>query len=471
MSEPRPSSPTDEAAGSAPPMTGGQAVQVSQQLDAIMRAMQQLTGLVHEANLRVDRVEGNHRQQQMEAARRELITNPRMSFSITQPSAPSATAAASPHASRTVFSPAAVPHRQGRLTMSPHMPATAPSADEKDDGMEEANGDSLSPVVLAADQHRRRLDRLLKKAEGPVQFSGDETQDKIPDVRDWVEAVDSYLDMMLEDDHTNALQYVLTRTVGAAHNALKVRRDAFNDARRKGLLPASSGDLQWDEVKFLFIEEFEGAEFRALKKLQLEALRLGSEKLKTPILLNAKFDQLARRIYPAGTDLAAMHLDCVLADEYSKIIRHSDGKMWKDMSRVGGLYTLAAWKQRTAQAWAAKEVVKTTEAAWRQESSSHAAALHGMGLGWRERDEESDTEEEEAAAAQMQVTQKKPTAGKYSGSVKKPPGFRLPDEQYRKVMAEGRCLQCYKKGHRRGEAACPEKGKQRRLPTQQELNS
>jgi hypothetical protein len=351
------------------------------------------------------------------------------------------------------------------------MPPIASSVDEKEDGMEEANGDSLPPVMLAQDQHRRRLDRLLKKAEGPVQFSGDEAQDKIPDVRDWVEAVDSYLDMMLEDDHTDALHYVLTRTVGAAHNALKVRRDAFNDARRKGLLPASSGNLQWEEVKYLFIEEFEGAQFRALKKLQLEALRLGSEKLKTPILLNAKFDQLSRRIYPAGTDLAAMHLDCVLADEYSKIIHHSDRKMWKDMARVGGPHTLAAWKERTAQAWAAKEVVKTTEAAWRQESGSHAAAMHGMGLREREEDERSDTEEEEVAAVQLRVKPKKPAAGKDSGSGKKQAGFRLPDEQFRKVMAEGRCLQCYQKGHRRGDAACLEKGKQRRQPTQQELNS
>jgi hypothetical protein len=466
MSEPQPLSPTDRA---APPLTGGQAVLVSQQLDALMRAMEQLTGIVQATSMRVDRVEGNNRQQQVDATRRELISNPRMSFSIPQQSALSATA--SPHASRTVFTPAAVPHRQGRLTMSPQMPPRASSMDEKEDGMEEANGDSLPSVVLAQDQHRRRLDRLLKKAEGPVQFSGDETQDKIPDVREWVEAVDSYLDMMLEDDHTDALHYVLTRTVGAAHNALKVRRDAFNDARRKGLLPASSGNLQWEEVKFLFIEEFEGAQFRALKKLQLEALRLGSEKLKTPILLNAKFDQLARRIYPAGTDLAAMHLDCVLADEYSKIIHYSDRKMWKDMARVGGPHTLAAWKERTAQAWAAKEVVKTTEAAWRQESSSHAAALHGMGLQEREEDERSDTEEEEVAAVQLRVTPKKPAAGKYSGSGKKQPGFRLPDEQFRKVMAEGRCLQCYKKGHRRGDAACQEKGKPRRQPTQQELNS
>jgi hypothetical protein len=463
MSDSQPLSPTGKA---APPLAGGQAVQVSQQLDALMHAIQQLTGMVQETNMRVDRVEVDNRQQQVDATRRELISNPRMSFGIAQQSARPATA--SPHAPR-MFSPAAVPHRQGRLTMSPQMPPTASSVDEKEDDIEEDNGDSLPPAVVAQDLHRRRLDRLLKKADGPVQFSGDETQDKIADVREWVEAVDSYLDMMLEDDHTNALHYVLTRTTGAAHNALKVRRDAFNDARRQGLLPASSGNLQWDEVKFWFIEEFEGAQFRALKKLQLEALRLGSEKVKTPILLNAKFDQLSRRIYPAGTDMAAMHLDCVLADEYSKIINNSDRKMWKDMARVGGPHTLKSWKERTAQAWAAKEVVKATEAAWKLESSSHAA-LHGMGLQWGDEDESSE-DEEEVAAVQLRPTPKKPASGKYSGSSKKQPGFRLPDEQFRKVMTEGRCLQCYKKGHRRGDAACQEKGKPRRQPTQQELNS
>ena len=74
--------------------------------------------------------------------------------------------------------------------MSPQMPPTASSVDEKEDDIEEDNGDSLPPAVVAQDLHRRRLDRLLKKADGPVQFSGDETQDKIADVREWVEAGD-----------------------------------------------------------------------------------------------------------------------------------------------------------------------------------------------------------------------------------------------------------------------------------------
>ena len=85
-----------------------------------------------------------------------------------------------------------------------------------------------------------------------------------------------------------------------------------------------------------------------------------------------------------------------------------------------GAHTLAAWKERTSQAWAAKEIVKTTEAAWRQESSNHAAAaLHGMGLEEREEDEEPETRGEEVAAVQLRTNQKKPTSGKYSGSGKR----------------------------------------------------
>jgi hypothetical protein len=38
-------------------------------------------------------------------------------------------------------------------------------------------------------------------------------------------------------------------------------------------------------------------------------------------------------------------------------------------------------------------------------------------------------------------------------------------------MDKGLCLQCYKPGHCRGDAACKEKGKERRKPTAEELKA
>ncbi len=47
----------------------------------------------------------------------------------------------------------------------------------------------------------------------------------------------------------------------------------------------------------------------------------------------------------------------------------------------------------------------------------------------------------------------------------------LTNEEFKLVMDKGLRFQCYKSGHRRGEAACKEKGKERRKPSAEELKA
>jgi hypothetical protein len=68
-----------------------------------------------------------------------------------------------------------------------------------------------------------------------------------------------------------------------------------------------------------------------------------------------------------------------------------------------------------------------------------------------------------AAAQQMQ--------GRNSRRPFRPRPQLLTDEQFNIVMDKRLCLQCYKPGHRIGEAACPEKGKDRRKPGPNELKA
>ena len=194
----------------------------------------------------------------------------------------------------------------------------------------------------------------MRRVEGPATFSGDRTKDKIPDVRDWVDAVDAYLDLVLgpNADGVFALSYVSTRLVGPAHDWLKAKKQAIKEAVNRGGLPGHVQAMTWAEAKVLLVEEFESQQYRVLKKMELQALRLGQGDCKTLPLFNAAFDKLSRSLYPLGTDLEASLMESVLADEYSNALQASDYYMWRDIVKTGPR-TLAQWKASTAVAWSA----------------------------------------------------------------------------------------------------------------------
>jgi hypothetical protein len=45
------------------------------------------------------------------------------------------------------------------------------------------------------------------------------------------------------------------------------------------------------------------------------------------------------------------------------------------------------------------------------------------------------------------------------------------DDEVKRILANRLCFQCFKKGHRAGDAACKEKGKAKRKPTSEELKA
>ena len=301
--------------------------------------------------------------------------------------------------SSTEQTPPPVPHVRGRLTRSPfHTPLSSRhplltsavkvndnEEEEEDEDKEDEEGveerekrEKFNEESSAVAAHQKRLNQLYKKLDAPPTFSGDESKDKITDVREWVDVTDDYLRLHLQPSDlkkSGIIPFVLARTRGAAHDWLKIKMEETRALRQRGEL---DGDVHWDELKNAFIEAFEGHEFRVLRKLELESLRLGQGDCKTIVLLNARFNQLARRLYPSGTELAA--LDAVLADEYGKIIERSDLNLWRDVHKMGIPVTLMEWKELTAQAWGSREIIRRkTEMFHKQMSSKPYGGISAKG--------------------------------------------------------------------------------------------
>lgn len=266
-------------------------------------------------------------------------------------------------------------HVRGRLTMSPFH---TPTSSQRHSPVDSAQKDNDAEGKEEETARLRRLNKLYKKLDTPPTFSGDESKDKITDVREWIDITDDYLRLHLEPSDLQRggiIPFILVRTRGAAHDWLKTKMEEVNTLQRRGKLDS---EMRWEELKNSFIEAFEGHECRVLKKLELESLRLGHGDCKTIVLLNAKFDQLSRRLYSSGTELAA--LDGVLADEYGKIIERSDINLWRDVHRMGIPTTLMQWKELAAHAWGSREIIRKKiefhnnnkgpeEATWEPETS------------------------------------------------------------------------------------------------------
>jgi hypothetical protein len=446
---------------------------------ASTQMQQQLLELLARMDARMEvleRKEQDREEAATEAQRKEVLRNPRHSLpgGVVNPSVSRTTTSISSGGQQFSPNPAYVPHRQGRLTMSPERTPIPSHSDphEQDDDVKQEQQPFRQDKTESEEERRRGEERLMRRVEGPASFSGDRTKDKIPEVRDWVDAVDAYLDLVLGSnaDGVFALSYVSTRLVGPAHDWLKAKKLAIREAVNRGGLPGHVQAMTWAEAKVLLVEEFESHQYRVLKKMELQALRLGQGECKTLPLFNAAFDKLSRSLYPLGTDLEASLMESVLADEYSNALQSSDYYMWRDIVKTGPR-TLAQWKASTAVAWSAREVLKKND---RQEERREArnvrpsyirpSAVNEMSTAVR--DEDRSPQEPEPDEGQPPVT----TAHQIQTRSRIPGPRLLSDEEYKKVRADGRCLQCYKKGHRIGDDACKEKGKPRRRPAAGELN-
>lgn len=380
----------------------------------------------------------------------------------------------------------AIPDRITSSTASTVNRAAATSEQEEKDpdsptgaGAAAASTTVTHTVKTAWKTNDKGLALLVKKLDPPPVLSGT-PDDKITDVRQWVEAADEYMDMHLgEESEGGRLQLVIQWTTGAPKDWLRAKRREAVALLREGIIEYA---VEWKEVKHHFIESMEGPQYRLLQRAELEGLRLGKGKCKTVLYLNSEFDRLAVRLWPSGTDLSTF--DYVLGDEYGQIIRRSDLSLWRDIhSGLGIPQTLVEWKAKTAAAWAARLVI-----AQGQSTASHSypaqptrwgghAARAGVGTTTSERtavhhveasDEPSDTwqrqEGEQESASLQQVSAAPHRRGPGSSS-----GYQLSEEERALLMGAGRCFRCYAKGHRSADASCPGRGKPKRKPTATEL--
>ena len=393
----------------------------------------------------------------------------------------------------------APPHVDGRKTMSPdrsflsspqRFAEPAVEASYEEERKDEADDATRKMIEYELRRQAQDEERLRKQARPPCTFSGN-ASDEIPVVRDWVATMDAYLSLMMgaHRDGEFALDYVSTRLVGPALDWMRAKRIALEQRRQDPTLgDVAKAPPTWGEIKVRLVEDFESKAFRELKKLELKGLRLGSPEYPTVPLFTAAFDKLARFLFPLDTVIEGSVEDNLIADEYDTLILKSDIGMWKDIVSRGRPKSLEEWKERVANAWGMKELVAIQSGAssWRSQGNS---GWRGRGGKWNRVNDQRQNNSSGAAvneistpgadgglqaagrdeaqpgasveAQQLQVKNKKKPANESQRM--------LTDEQHAQVMREGRCFQCYQKGHRIGDSACKEKGKPRRKPTVEEL--
>jgi hypothetical protein len=381
------------------------------------------------------------------------------------------------------------PRRQGRYTLSPQVDTD--EAKEPSDIISSRPAPAAGSDTLTAAQRRAGEERLLKKVKTPPTFSGNDAEDEISEVRDWVEVVDDFFDCMVGYgyDGEYALTFVKNNLRGPAHDWMKAKVSAFEDVLANGDLPQSMRQgLRWSEVKKLLVEAFESPQYQVMKRFELQELRLGQGKHKTLPIFNAAFDKLSRRLWPIGTDFENnVILDRVLADEYSTILERSDIYLWRDVVKTGPR-TLSQWKASTAVVWSAREVLRTNE---QRNKHIHGGAAGRGGGGRRnqfgqrppgtagaaaqemdikEESQEADSEEDTPGQAPAAVQQMQGRGANNRNRPQRGPRV-LTDDQMRIVWEKNLCLQCYKPGHHRGDDTCEEKGKPRRKPLPGELKA
>ncbi len=414
--------------------------------------------------------------------RQQVISNSRASLHLLSPTPSSSPLAPPPRASNPSFlrrltmaeklqTPrfAAPGHRiLGRPNEEEEQPIPA-SSDEDSNHQEKLT--QIPQNTPSWSTNEKGLALLVKKLEPPPMYTGDVQKDKITDLRQWVARADDYMDIhMGEGVEGGRLQVVIQWTGGAAKDYLKQKKKELDLLYEQGQL---SYPAEWVELKHDFINAFEGEQYRMLQRVELEALRLGQGKCRTPMMLNAEFERLASRLWPSGTDLAGF--DHVLGDEYGKILERSDLNLWRDIYRGGIPHTLSEWKTRTAAAWGARQIVSQRITGGR----STFGRAYGRNLEQRPLPvNELHTTEEEVSNHDQEsdmADSSSPVDLQQTSIANRAPrtGVQLPEDIRKQLMAKGICFNCYKRGHRaRDVNECPNKGKRAtRLPTKEELNA
>ena len=256
-------------------------------------------------------------------------------------------------------SPAPVPSRQGRLTLSP--PSLRSPVAQSTTSLSAPHLQQNAPLDQEeegeVEMTQKQREGLVKTMSAPPSFSGDRTVDKTPDAREWVQEMEKWLRIHVgREVNKGLLDIVHGLLKGGAGTWMENQRKLLDlDLRARGM----TGEVEWYEVREGFIEQFEGPQYRALIREELRLLRLWKGKCKSIPLFNSEFDRLIRRLYPSGQDLTAFIP--ILAEEYGSCIRHSDEDLYTRCTFLTIPQSVEEWRERAVSCYATRETLKAPE--------------------------------------------------------------------------------------------------------------
>lgn len=311
------------------------------------------------------------------------------------------------------------------------------------------------------------------KLSGPSKFKG--TDKERLGARDWLERQRDYIYLTAgsQPQSTQLMIFGMQLEDGAS--------SWFNNQKRR------EGAAWTLERAFeSFLETYTGGVTVALLEAELEGLRYGGENTKDLAALNARFDLLSQQLYPGSLNEDSSNR--MLARMYENIIMKGDFELW-EKARNHDPVGLDQWKLAVQNAY----VVLTRQRKARRDRSTQnstgsrpwfkpaastvkvnrmkTSEAEGEGETWERREGEEGGEGEEVA--QMQATSdskgRRGGGGAKTGSGEQQKGYQLTPAERGQLMAKGVCFRCYKAGHLSRD--CPDKGKPRRAPTQEDLKA
>ena len=350
---------------------------------------------------------------------------------------------------------------------------------DKDDVDEEADGVGAEEQKVAR-PHKSRAARseaaevakvVAKAIVKPEKFSG-ETEKEREGVETWVQDVTAWLDSQFSQfagDHSEA-QWTLVQSL-------------LGGTAKRHMVNAKQTDPSqtWESLKQSLVDFIRGGqESKALWRQKMDRLTLGVKPCENLLQLEKEFEQLRIKLYPtSGSDPA---MNAVVGRVYGHAIERGNRPLAAEMARIIALKStadaepsLADWKAAAVSAEYILKMQSSGPSAYDARGGRDQPRQYGRQYGGDARapvneltetaDDEGDAEEPEFVMVQQMEGRKGPPRSSPRQS------FRLPPEEYRVVMQKGLCLQCYKVGHRIGEAVCKEKGQARRRPTAAELKA
>jgi len=355
--------------------------------------------------------------------------------------------------------------------------------EEKDDAGQEVDAPEQDRSEAA------KLAKIMSKQPAPAKFSGEKEQDK-EKVEEWVRQANSYLKGqfgVLKRDHPEERLIMIRSYMEGA--AAKWMDDAI----------ASMKEPTWEALQVPFIQFVGGG--RETKQLRLEKmaeLTYKKGKCKDLLSLEQEFETLRVKLYPTSSIDPAMNEE--VGRKYADAIKRGDPALYAEMLRIVGVgnepIPLSTWKAAAVRARSIADLTRTShrstfygrggggDSGGGSSSSSGSrlgsSAVHEMDTaGGFDSEDDRDRLDEAAAegregqpgAAVQQVQGRR--AGSRRPRTRRPGGgpFFLPTDVYEKVRARRLCLQCYRPGHIMGDAACKDKDKPRRMPTEAELGN